>query len=282
MWSDIVTFIVAVVSHWQSYVTGGAVAGLIAVMERLSNWKMPKWAYATVFLGVFLLVSFFLTWREQYQIAQQVPTLQSQLRDRENQIQALRDKPAQVQVNVPPAIINFPPQMAYMSSSDLGVVLTSYKIGGNVAVNGTCKNISPTVIAEEAACVRGLRVVNTKLNPANQPIVTEAVQDKTYREFEKSLKTIAITRKSYGPGEAAFNTVYSPLVDQQLDSDLRSGSKTVLFLADYSWKDAVGKHTNRVCTWLQIYPGMFSGPGVLSPSAIITWNNCINHNGLQK
>src|SRR5271157_5391479 len=279
---EIITFLVAVLSHWQGYVTGGVVTGLIYTIERLTEWKMSRRVFAAMSLGVFLLVSFFLARRGQYRDALQVPVLQAQLENRDKTIKERKEKPAQVQVNMPAPVVNIPSQMAYMSSSDLGIVVSSYKIGGNLAVSGTCKNISPSVIAEDVGCVRALRLVPTKLNPINQPIVTEAVQEKQYREFEKTLATLPIGRKSYGPGESGFNTVFSPVIDQQLDADFRSGSKTVLFLADYSWKDATGKHTNEVCTWLQIYPGMFSGLGTLSPNVVVTWNNCAKHNGLRK
>lgn len=35
MFSDVFVFIVSVVSHWQSYVTGGAVTGLVVFVERV-------------------------------------------------------------------------------------------------------------------------------------------------------------------------------------------------------------------------------------------------------
>jgi hypothetical protein len=281
MWSEIVEFIIAVISHWQAYVTGGAITGLVALVERLSGWTMPKRAYAVLYVGVFLLVSFFLAWRDQYHEAQKVPPLEQRTQDQEKRIADLKGAPPQLQVNVPPAIVNLPPQMAYMSLSDLGVVLPSYKIGGYLAVSGACKNLSPTAIAEEAGCVRALRLVNTHLNPLNQPVVAPAVQEKEYREFEKILPTLPIMRKSYGPGESGFDTVYSPLVDQALDTEFRNGYKTVLFLADESWRDATGRHVNETCTWLQNYPGMFSAPGAFASNVVITWNNCTKHNGLK-
>jgi hypothetical protein len=274
LFGDIGNFIVAVVSHWQSYVTGGVITGLIGVVERLSEWRMPKWAYASTFLGVFLLVSFFLAWREQYQEAQKLPALESQLQEKDKTIQQLKEKPPQVQVNIPG-------QMAYMSSTDIGVVLDSYRIGGNFVVSTTCKNLSTSVVAEDAACVRGLRVVSTKLNAQKQPVVTTEVQDATYRQFQKDIASIDVERRPYGPGESFFASVATPPVDEKLDAALRAGSKTVLYVGEYSWKDGLGPHTNEICAWLQIYPGMFSGPGALARNASITWNHCKGHDGLQ-
>lgn len=282
MWSDFVVFCIAVVSHWQSYATGGVVTGVISVVERLCDRKMPKWAYAAIFLGAFLLVSFFLAWRDEYHDAQQVPALRSQLREREAQIQQLKDKPPLVQVTIPPTIVNIPAQMAYIGSTDIGIVISAYRIGGNFAVSADCKNVSPSVVAENAACVRGLRVVDTELNAQNQPIAPRAAQDKTYRQFLKDISSMAIERRPYGPQEGFFGTVFSPKIDKQLDNAFRSGSKTILYAGYYNWRDGVGTHTNEVCAWLQIYPGMFSGPGVLAPNASITWNHCPDHDGLKQ
>jgi hypothetical protein len=280
MWNELVIFCVAVVSHWQAYVTGGAVTGIIGVVERLTDWKMPKRAYAAVFLGIFLLVSFFLAWRDQYHEALRVPAQEIQLQDKDRQITELRDRPPQFQVNVPAPVVNIPSQMAYMASTDVSLAAASYKIGGNWTVNGRCANISPSVVAEEALCMNALRVVNTKSNPSGQPIVTNAVTENGYRQFLQNASSVKIDRQSYGPGEGVFATVYSPTIDPQLDEAFRSGSKTILFLADYSWKDGMGKHSNQGCKWLQIYPQMFTGPGTMAPSGTLTWNHCRKHNGL--
>src|ERR1700734_968784 len=87
-------FLIAVVSHWQSYITGG-------VFERLTDWRMSKKSYAVVFLGVFLFVSFYLTWREQYRIAATVPALQDDLQKRDQEIQRLKSNPPHVEVSIP-------------------------------------------------------------------------------------------------------------------------------------------------------------------------------------
>ncbi len=274
MLSDIGVFLLAVILRWQGYVTGGVLTALVVLAERLFDWKMPKKAYAAIFVVGCLLVSFFLVWRDQYREALRVPSL-------EQQIAALRDKPPQIQVTVPTPVVNIPPEMAYMSSADIGIVVPYYRIGGILVVSATCQNISPSIVAENASCVRQIRVVDTKLNALNQPIVTQAVQDKTYRQFQIDVTSIEIDRKSYGPGEKAFASVMSPIVDESLDQAFRRGSKTVLFLGAYSWKDGLGEHTNEICTWLQNYPGMFSGPGQMASNATITWNNCSKHNGLK-
>lgn len=282
MLSDVGVFLVAVISHWQSYITGGAVTALIYIFERLTDWKMPKWAFAAVFLGVFLLVSFFLVWKEQYSLANQIPTLQAQLRDKDREIQNLKDKPSQVQVNVPAPIVNISPQMAYMTSADIAVIRDTYKIGGKFAVSATCKNISQSIVAENVACVSKLVIADTTLNVYKQPVVAEAEQERAYRQFQKDFSSIKVTRRSYGPGESAFSTTFSPTIDEQLDAAFRSGSKTIVFLADYNWEDGAGKHSHEICGWLQLSPTIFSGRGAIVDNAAITWNNCTKHNGLRK
>jgi hypothetical protein len=104
MVSEIARFIWAVLSHWQAYATGGVVTGIVNVVERLSGKTLPKKAYALIFVIFFLLVAFFLAWHEQYEIALQVPILQSQLRAKEQ-----AEKP-QIQINVPPAQVVIVPQ----------------------------------------------------------------------------------------------------------------------------------------------------------------------------
>jgi hypothetical protein len=69
MWSDLLVFLWAYLSHWQSYATGGVVTGIIAVFERLSGKQLPKKAYAWIFIICFSLAAFFMAWREEYKRA---------------------------------------------------------------------------------------------------------------------------------------------------------------------------------------------------------------------
>jgi len=94
LFHDLARFVVAVVSHWQAYVTGGAVTGLVTLIERLTPWRLPKWAFAALFLGAFLLASFFLTWRDEYHRAD---ALQATLNQHPIQ--------PQFQINIPPITV---------------------------------------------------------------------------------------------------------------------------------------------------------------------------------
>jgi hypothetical protein len=64
--NDLLDFVISYLSHWQSYATGGVITGVIVVAERLSGKQLTKKVYAIIFLGIFSLVAFFLTWRDQY------------------------------------------------------------------------------------------------------------------------------------------------------------------------------------------------------------------------
>jgi Na+/melibiose symporter-like transporter len=63
--SELFLFIYSTLSHWQALVSGGVITALIAVFERLSGYHLKKKTYMGLFVGVFLLVAFFMSWREE-------------------------------------------------------------------------------------------------------------------------------------------------------------------------------------------------------------------------
>jgi hypothetical protein len=105
------------------------VTGIVFFIERVTNWKMPKWAFITVFGGVFLIVSFFLAWKDQYEEATKVPILRQEVNGKSAQIAELKNRPPQVQVNVPAPSVILPPQMVrddqgssgYLNGNDLQI-----------------------------------------------------------------------------------------------------------------------------------------------------------------
>lgn len=279
---DIGRFVLAVVGHWQSYATGGVITGVIAVVERLSGKTLPKKAYGAIFIGVFLLAAFFLAWQDEYHRAND---FDAQLRAKPSNPTILlnvpQQAPPQVNVNVPPPVVNIPAQMAYMTSTDVGIVAPNYKIGGNWAITQTIKNISTSSVAENAANIQGIRIADARPNVYKQPIVTETTEEQIYRQFQKDISTETPQRRTYGPGETAFATVFSETIDDLLDKDFREGSKTIIFFSKQTWRDALGWHENDVCEWLQLYPQMFVGTGALASNAQIVWHHCAKHNGLK-
>jgi hypothetical protein len=203
--------------------------------------------------------------------------------DEHSKVKQLSPKSEQpIQINVPPSVVNSPPQTAYIASLDPMVVLGTYKIGGNWAVSEDCKNTSPSVVAQSVACVQGLRIAKTKPNVFKQPTVEQSIQDNLYLQFRKDIASTEPARKSYGPGESTLGTVFSPVIDDTLDLAFRTGSKTLLFLGEYTWKDGAGQHRNEACEWLQLAPQMFAGPGALAPNVQFVWQYCVEHNGLSE
>jgi hypothetical protein len=67
--ADIRDCAIAAFSYWQSYVTGGGIIALIVLWEKLANRPLPRWTYLVLFLVVFVLMSFFLAWRDEHRKA---------------------------------------------------------------------------------------------------------------------------------------------------------------------------------------------------------------------
>lgn len=63
--TDLFNFIITILTHWQAYLTGGVITGVIGLAERLSNYRLTRRAYVALFVITFLLVSFFSAWRDQ-------------------------------------------------------------------------------------------------------------------------------------------------------------------------------------------------------------------------
>jgi hypothetical protein len=78
--SEFLSFIAAVLSYWQAYLTGGIVTGAVGLFERLTRFRLTRRAYVTLFVGVFLFVSFFLAWRDQHKAVQEQANLVETLR----------------------------------------------------------------------------------------------------------------------------------------------------------------------------------------------------------
>jgi hypothetical protein len=118
---DIGRFTVGVISHWQGYATGGVVTAIIGIVERLSGKQLGKRAYASIFLGLFLLVSFFLTWQDEYKRADD---LQAKLDAKPIapvaiQMPAINIPPAQVMIQPPtplPPLTKLKPEIGFEQS----------------------------------------------------------------------------------------------------------------------------------------------------------------------
>jgi len=92
LFSDIGLFLYTILSYWQSYVTGGVVTGTVYLVERLSGWQLTKRAFAALFVGTFLLVSFFFAWRDQLNATRVAQETQGQLKETVKQEQTVIDQ----------------------------------------------------------------------------------------------------------------------------------------------------------------------------------------------
>jgi hypothetical protein len=250
----------------------GLLSGALALLREMQLMYFPPkagersvfWSWVRI---AFIVAAVLLWWDEHSKV---------------KQLSAAAPQPT-IQVNTPPAVVNSPPQTAYMKAHDPQIVVGSYKLGGNWAVSVECENTSQTVIAQEAVCQDGLHVVKTTPNAFKQPVVDKSIQDEEYLKFRKEMDSAKPNRRNYGPGDNGVSTVFTPTINDKLDKQFRSGAKTILFLADFNWKDGTGEHHNEVCSWLQISPQMFSGPvGTIPPNTQFVWQYCLEHNGVRK
>jgi len=77
MTTDVRQFVLAVVRHWQGYVTGGAVMALLAVYDAAGG-MLARWYYLVLFLAAFFPLSCFLAWRDQARLARQLDDRRAQ------------------------------------------------------------------------------------------------------------------------------------------------------------------------------------------------------------
>ncbi len=70
MFSDIFIYLASIFGHWQTWLSGGGIGGAavvaLTIIERLSNYKMPRMVYVSVFVVAFFLGATFLAWRDQF------------------------------------------------------------------------------------------------------------------------------------------------------------------------------------------------------------------------
>lgn len=70
LWSELQKFTSDVISYWQGFVTGGAITGLVVLVERMTSLKLTKAGFCGLFIVTFLLSSFFAAWRQQFERAE--------------------------------------------------------------------------------------------------------------------------------------------------------------------------------------------------------------------
>src|SRR2546429_91685 len=189
MLHDFGLFLGAVWDHAITLAAGCIVTVMLGIIEKRILKRSVSVRTEIGILLAFILFACFQAWRDQFKEALRIPDLQSQVTSRDQTIKELRDRPPQYQVNVPASIINIPAQWAFMTSPSPLLGLVQFEIGKPIEVNDTCKNISPSVPAQRASCIRSLLIVDTKpIGIGNSPFVSIATQDKAYAAFMKDAK----------------------------------------------------------------------------------------------
>jgi hypothetical protein len=256
MKDEVIKFIGAVISHWQAYATGGVVTGLIAVVERLSGWQMPKKAYAAIFLGAFLFVFFFLAWRDEFERAN---NLQHTLNQRPSQ--------PQVQVNMPPPTVVIQQQehpvesntepSGFLQLERLQFARDQHTLADNqiVSLNIAYKNPGPYPVTDEQSYA--VVMIAERATPdAEQFAKTEHEMRKMFGKWRKQAvqKTAQLhgALPSVGANQIFYTSALSPPLTPAQVSGIANGATRIYALTWAQWKDShkrVG--TSSGCFWMQ-------------------------------
>jgi hypothetical protein len=266
------TFVVAVVSHWQGYATGGVITGLIAVIERLSGKQLSKKAYAAIFLGGFLLVSFFLTWRGEYERANGLQTVLNQ--------KPLQQAAPSVQVNVPPptviiqqtAINSGPPGLLQLEAFKFVQQYSPLTVGKPLILNFTYRNPGPHPVTDRHSFEAIFFAVHSDLPSDNGFEKSEReirmMFEKARKEYLK--KNAAKKTEPVGALRTMFKSVSSIPLSENAIQGLLAGEVRIYALAWATWKDSrqrTGTMTT-TCYWLQPPPST----DLLTPQLV--WHDC--------
>jgi hypothetical protein len=101
--TEIKLFLLAFVSHWQSYITGGVVTAVITLVERWREKTLPKRVYFIVFAVTFAMAAFFMAWRDQFERAE---TLQIGFNAKPVQpVQVILPPNPPINITTPPATV---------------------------------------------------------------------------------------------------------------------------------------------------------------------------------
>ena len=147
--------------------------------------NVPKKRAFWGFVRIAFIVAAVVLWCDEHSKVQQLLAKSST----SVQVNVPQQAPPQIQVNLPPQVSSFPPEQAFFGP-DGAPGIGNYSFGKYVAVSSNCKNFSQSVPAEDAMCWMRAFFVDTKLNSQKQAVVSEAVQDDKFSQFEKEKKSL--------------------------------------------------------------------------------------------
>lgn len=155
------------------------------------------------------------------------------------------------------------PQKAFVHG--FGFQYGVYEIGRQIAVNEVYENTLDNVARKVAHWSTVKAVTMSPIGPNGEPMVPESVQDESYKAFiaegrsKMETSTDALTK-----GQRFFLSAPGPILDEELDRSLKNGSKSLLLITEFHWKDDAGTHVSETCTWRQ---------------SNNIWHMCRHHNG---
>ena len=205
MLEDVFRFAATVVMHWQAYVTGGVVSALVGVIERLSDWHMPKKYYAWLFLGFFFSVSAFMTWRAEYRNAQHLlaenqrfasseAALRARIEDKEKQLQERGTLPLVPSPREAPTVAPLKERISQLSADILAFYSSKTAIGAASLNAGDPSKIGETVSLFSEKFLPAIFMLKQELRDRGitDPELEMAVQTVTDNgwRFPESIKTI--------------------------------------------------------------------------------------------
>lgn len=149
--NDIFTFGYNVMSYWQSYITGGIVAAVVVLYERLTKHAFSNRAIV-VGVMVFLLTSFFMAWRAEYHA--HISSEKELIDERDRNAVKLRGEI--VQITSGSDMINKEKIVVLLAVviRNAGVDSVAINYRAKVSFGNQATNIDPTVLPDDGFTLR--------------------------------------------------------------------------------------------------------------------------------
>jgi len=103
---------------------------------------------------------------------------------------------------------------------------------------------------------------------------TPDTENKQYKEFLHAVRTFHVDRRrTLGPGEESFTTAWGPVLDAEMEKEMRDQHKTLFLAVLFNWQDGKGTHVSERCAWVQ--------PDSFLPNHAEVWQTCRNTEGVE-